>query len=378
MVISTGAPFYSSKKLLIQVLVSTLYGVLAFIYLFYSEFGTMPQAPEQLDTLSFFILSSWVIFAILSLTARGLNRVWPWVVGTAGRFTAQFFINTLITLVLLWLSARLFILIKYPNQTLPGFLQDKWDVALKFGIIFIVTNLIFVLVDLYQYSFTRYIEANIESEKMVRQRLKLQYDILKSQLSPHYLFNTLNTIASLIHRDAQTTEGFIRKFAQTFAYILKSHQKDLVTVEEELRFIKAYIFLLQIRFENALEVTINIPEPIQSTFIPPMTLQLLVENAVKHNEFSDEKPLHIAIEGNGNPYITVKNNFERKAGFIEVDKQLVKKPVRHVSHKVGLENIKKRYTYFSDKEVIISRDQAFTVSLPLIHQQMQQEKIRLL
>ncbi len=367
MAISTGAPFYSSKKLLIQVGVSTLYGVLAFIYLFYSEFGILPQAPQQLDTLSFFILSAWVIFALLSLTGRGLNRVWPWVSGTAGRFTGQFFINTALTLVLLWLSSNLFIIIKYPNQTLAVFLQDKWDVALKFGIIFIVTNLIFVLVDLYQFSFTRYIQANIESEQMVRQRLKLQYDILKSQLSPHYLFNTLNTIASLIHRDAATTEGFIRKFAQTFSYILKSHQKDLVRVEDELNFIKAYIFLLQIRFENALQVTVNLPEPIHNTFIPPMTLQLLVENAVKHNQFSDDKPLKIEIEGNGKPYITVRNNFERKPGFIEVDNQLVKKPVRHVSHKVGLENIKKRYTYFTDKEVLITRDQSFTVSIPLIY-----------
>ncbi len=363
---TTNVQLYSSRKLIIQMLVSTLYGVLAFLYLFYSENGSLPVFTQHLDNLSFFTLSSWLIFGFFTLISRSLNVFYPWLKGTTSRFIIQFVCNSLVALVLFWGCIKLLILVKYDSIAFKLFIEEKGDAAVKFFIIFLLTNLVFILVNLYQYSFTSFIQANIESEKMVRERLKLQYEILKSQLSPHYLFNTLNTIASLIHRDASTTEGFIRKFAQTFTYILNSHQKELVTVNEEVNFIKAYYFLLCIRFEKALLLNIDLDNVSADSYIPPMTLQLLVENAVKHNHFSEEKPLHITIKSTHEHCIEVVNNFERKPGFIEVDNQLLKKPEHHVSHKIGLENIKKRYSFFSNKEVEISKDQTFSVILPLI------------
>lgn len=362
---TANSQLYSSKKLFIQILVSTLYGVLAFLYLFYSENGSLPVFAEHLDTLSFFVLSSWLIFGVLIIIAKGLNVVYPWLNGALSRFFIQFTCNTIIATIMLWLCIKLLILIKFDNVDFALWMEDKSDVSIKFYIVFLLTNLIFILVDLYQYSFTSFIQANIESEKMVRERLKLQYEILKSQLSPHYLFNTLNTIASLIHRDASTTESFIRKFAQTFSYILNSHQKELISVQKEVEFIKAYYFLLRIRFDKALVLEINIDDECMSSYIPPMTLQLLVENAVKHNHFSEEKPLRISIETTDNKHISVVNNFERKPGFIEVDNQLVKKP-EHISHKIGLENIKKRYSYFTKQEIKISKHETFSVVLPLL------------
>ncbi|MBK3517989.1 sensor histidine kinase [Carboxylicivirga marina] len=363
---TANTQLYSSKKLVTQILVSTLYGVLAFVYLYYSENGGLPVLIENIDSISFFTLSSWLIFGILTLTARGINMIYPWIKGMPSRFMIQFVLNTIVATVFLWLSIKLLIAIKYDNISFNLFMEEKGDVTIKFFIIFLLTNLIFILVDLYQYSFTSFIQANIESEKMVRERLKLQYEILKSQLSPHYLFNTLNTIASLIHRDASTTEGFIRKFAQTFSYILNSHQKELVPLSQEVDFINAYYYLLRIRFEKALELDIQLDKNGIKSYIPPMTLQLLVENAVKHNQFSEDKPLKICIRSNGDGRIEVRNNFERKPGFIEVDNQLVKKPEPHVSHKIGLENIKKRYAYFTKHEVEISKNENFVVLLPLL------------
>ncbi|TRX63197.1 hypothetical protein FNN09_19080 [Carboxylicivirga sp. M1479] len=357
---------YSSKKLLTQIFVSTLYGVLAFLYLFYSENGSLPVLVDHIDSLSFFTLSSWLIFGILTLIARGLNVVFPWMRSTSIRFLIQFVLNTIIATFFLWLCIKLLIAIKYDNVSFSLFMEERGDVTIKFFIIFLLTNLIFIMVNLYQYSFTSFIQANIESEKKVRERLKLQYEILKSQLSPHYLFNTLNTIASLIHRDASTTESFIRKFAQTFTYILKSHQKELISINQEVDFIKAYYFLLRIRFDKALELDIQLDKASSGSFIPPMTLQLLVENAVKHNHFSEDKPLKITICSNDRKGIEVCNNFERKPGFIEVDNQLLKKPEPHVSHKIGLENIRKRYAYFSNEEVEISKSDSFKVVLPLL------------
>ncbi len=356
---------YSSKKLLIQALVSTLYGVLIYSYLIFSERGDLSSFGNDMDTLSLFIITSWIIFGVFSLVTTGLNLYKSWNNGTSSRFFIQFVANTLVALVILLLSLYIFILLKHPDKSLGIFLSESGDVTLKFIILFVISNVVYILINLYQYSYTSFIQANIESEKMIRERLKLQYEILKSQLSPHYLFNTLNTIASLLHRDIATTESFVRRFAHTFNYILKSHQKDLVLVKDELDFIDAYYFLLQIRFENALDLSVQIDDSVKQTFIPPMTLQLLVENAVKHNHFDEDKPLNIKIESDKNS-LRVSNNFERKPGFIEVDNQIVKKPNHHVSHKVGLENIKKRYSYFTRHELIIDRDNYFTVQLPLI------------
>ncbi|MBS2099017.1 sensor histidine kinase [Carboxylicivirga linearis] len=357
---------YSSKKLLIQALVSTLYGVLIYSYITFSEKGDLSSFGSDMDTLSLFIITSWVVFTAFSFVTKGLNRIRPWTQGTPSRFFFHFIVNSLVALVLIAISLWIFVAIKHPNQSLGAFLSNSGDATLKFIILFLLSNIVYILINLYQYSYTSFIQANIESEKMIRERLKLQYDILKSQLSPHYLFNTLNTIASLLHRDITTTESFVRRFAKTFSYILRSHQKDLVTVKEELDFIEAYYFMLQIRFENALHLSINISEAVKKTYIPPMTLQLLVENAVKHNHFDEEKPLNILIESSPNNTIKISNNFERKPGFIEVENQLVKKPLQHISHKVGLENIKKRYSYFSKQGLIIDRDKQFTVQLPLI------------
>ncbi len=358
--------FYSSKKLLILALVSTLYGVLTYSYLSYSESGSLPSIKTQADALSLFIITSWLVFAVFALATQYLNRFIPWLSGTSSRFFLQFGVNTLIAVILITITTSIYVQLKHSEHSLGSFLSEQWDPTLKFIILFLISNLVYVLINLYQYSYTSFIQANIESEKMIRERLKLQYEILKSQLSPHYLFNTLNTIASLLHRDVATTESFVRKFAHTFDYILKSHQKDLVAIKEEMTFIKSYYYLLRIRFENALQLSIKLNDAHLGSYIPPMTLQLLVENAVKHNHFSEEKPLKIKIESNENGSIEVSNNFERKPGFIEVDNQMVKKPTQHVSHKVGLENIKKRYSYFTNKELKINRDQLFTVHLPLI------------
>jgi sensor histidine kinase YesM len=368
MVVDTRLMYFSPKKLILPTIISTLYGVLIFMYLYYSEYGLLPSFTNHIDNISLFILCSWFIFSAMFFISRTYNRYMAWHKNVVLRFIIQFFTNLLIASFLILIAYGLFISLKTPESEAANPLADKGDAILKFVILFIVSNLIFVLVDFYQFSLTRFINANIESEKMVRQRLKLQFDVLKSQLSPHYLFNSLNTINSLIHKDAKTTEGFIRRFAHTFSYIFSSHTEDLIKVEEELRFIEAYVYLLYIRYENALQINIQLSEKTRQSYIPPLTLQLLIENAVKHNHLADEKPLCINIHDKTNGRLTVSNNFERKKGYIEVDNQMVKTPPFRVhSSKVGLENIKKRYHYFSSKEVLITRDTHFTVELPVLH-----------
>jgi LytS/YehU family sensor histidine kinase len=182
---------------------------------------------------------------------------------------------------------------------------------------------------------------------------------LKSQISPHYLFNSLNTISSLIFKDTQSAEQFIRRLAQTYQYILSTQNKSYVLLKDEVEFVQSYYYLLRIRFQQQLTVDINLPSGIMNSKIPPLTLQMLVENAVKHNNMSNDKKLFIYITAQDNTYVKVMNT--KTGNQFNVS-----------SFKVGLENIRKRYQFFTEKQIEVKDDEKFVVSLPVIdHRQSQ-------
>jgi LytS/YehU family sensor histidine kinase len=203
------------------------------------------------------------------------------------------------------------------------------------------------------FSYQHYTVAQIENIQRDRRQLELQFEALKSQISPHYLFNSLNTISSLIFKDLPSAEQFIRRLAQTYQFILTTQNKRYVRLQEEVDFLQSYYYLLRIRFQQQLEVEINLPQSIMDSKIPPLTLQMLVENAVKHNPVRNDKKLFIYISAMDNTYIRVVNT---KTGMRD-----------HVtSFQIGLENIQKRYQFFTDRPIQVKDEEKFSVSLPLI------------
>ena len=186
-----------------------------------------------------------------------------------------------------------------------------------------------------------------------RWQLELQFESLKSQISPHYLFNCLNTVSSLLYKDTRVAEEFIRRMADTFRYVITHQKHRLVTLREELEFVKAYYFLLQVRYEYHLQLEINVPSSILESMIPPMTLQLLVENAVKHNAISKALPLLVYIGARDNTNLLIYNT-----------KTQPLKPV--TSFRVGLENIHKRYSFFTKEKLIVRDEAKFSVQLPVL------------
>jgi LytS/YehU family sensor histidine kinase len=212
---------------------------------------------------------------------------------------------------------------------------------------------IYSIIDFTLFSYNSYAEVQIESVKLTQAQLALQLQILKNQLSPHFLFNSLNTISSLIYKDAFVAEKFIRKLSLTYQYIISTQGHALVTLAEELNFLQAYVFLLKSRFEEALEVNITLPAHVMQSRIPPLTLQLLLENAVKHNVVSDETPLQINIYLDVNDWITVSNTIQENIN-------------PNPSFKIGLDNIIKRYQYQTDRKIEVSKNKLFTVKLPLL------------
>lgn len=207
------------------------------------------------------------------------------------------------------------------------------------------------------YFYNRYQQNKIKEQKVIAGTASAKFDALKNQLDPHFLFNSLNVLSSLIEENPENALKFTTSLSKVYRYVLEQKNKELVTVNEELEFAKTYMSLLKMRFEDS--IIFEIPDQAinPESKVVPLSLQLLLENAVKHNMVTTSKPLHIKIyEDNGN--LIVENNLQPK--------QIVKK-----SSGVGLENIKQRYNLLSTKRVLINQQaNSFAVSIPMLTKQI--------
>ena len=184
--------------------------------------------------------------------------------------------------------------------------------------------------------------------------MQSQLEGLKNQVNPHFLFNSLNTLTYLIPENADKSVHFVQQLSKVYRYILELKDKELISLEEELRFLDAYTFLLKERFGENLCVEIDIPDEFLNKNIIPLSLQILCENAIKHNIISSQKPLCLKVFIQNEDKLIVKNNLQKKNQEMN-------------STRLGLQNIKNRYRFFSEKEVeVIATQEEFVVVLPLI------------
>lgn len=192
-----------------------------------------------------------------------------------------------------------------------------------------------------------------ETEMLKRESLQAQLNALRTQVNPHFLFNNLNTLSSLIPENPKHAVDFVQQLSKVYRHILEVKDEKSISLKDELEVLHAYSFLLKTRFGNNLEVHINIPEEKMNRKIVPLSLQILMENAIKHNVVSSDKPLQIDVfTDNGS--LVLSNNLQ------------VKKQVSE-STGIGLNNIRNRYKLLGDEEVKVTEDEnSFTVSIPLI------------
>ena len=201
----------------------------------------------------------------------------------------------------------------------------------------------------------RYREAQLQTERLIKQHAEARFEALRNQINPHFLFNSFNALSTLVHKDANTAEAFINQLSKVYRYLLYNQDNRLVQLVEELAFIESYVFLLKIRFKDNLAIDINLPQACQNVYIAPATLQLLIENAIKHNIVSKVNPLHVEVFLD-TELLVVRNN-----------KQL--KELEEPSTNLGLENIRERYRHLhqgSEAMVVEDNDGFFTVKIPLI------------
>jgi two-component system, LytTR family, sensor kinase len=217
-----------------------------------------------------------------------------------------------------------------------------------------LANLLFHLVNAVYHYLKQYKTKELEAEELKRINVQAQLQAVNNQINPHFLFNNLNVLSGLVLTDPKEANRFTEAFSQVYRYILTAQDRELVAVKDELEFIQPYLFLLQKRFPGGLDVSMQVSEEAKRLYMVPAALQMLIENAIKHNIASSNKPLKIDIYANGNQTLRVKNNMQPK---------LTKEP----SSSIGLQNINQRYGLLFQQSINIeSNDHHFMVELPLI------------
>lgn len=197
-------------------------------------------------------------------------------------------------------------------------------------------------------------EANTQLLKVQKENLQSQFEVLKQQVNPHFLFNSLNVLTSLIKVDPDLAESFTERLSKVYRYVLENKEKDLVSLSTELEFLNAYLFLLEIRFMKKLFIEIKIDKVYYDYLILPIAIQLIIENAIKHNTFSKVQPLKIEIFVDDQQRLNIINNLNVRE-------------TKLVSTGVGLENINRRYALVSDqKPEFIKTTEHFIAKLPLL------------
>ncbi|HET7897747.1 MAG TPA: histidine kinase, partial [Flavisolibacter sp.] len=249
----------------------------------------------------------------------------------------------------------LFGFVKYIDSPLTGSNPADptlWTFRRYIGLYMLATIFIYLfLTGLNIYQVARQKEAH--AEQLQREFAQVRLQALKSQVNPHFLFNSLSVLSSLVHVNAELSEQFIHHLAKAYRYILEQKEARLVTLKEELGFLDAYFFLLQIRFDQKVRLEKMMDAEAGDLLLPPLTLQLLVENAVKHNKMSAQEPLVITVSTTGDTLIVENNRRQREQA--------------ESSTGVGLENIRKRYAILTERKPAIDKtEQSFRVQVPLL------------
>jgi sensor histidine kinase YesM len=226
--------------------------------------------------------------------------------------------------------------------------RDEFD-YMNFFVSALVVGCVLIIRLIYQKQI-----VNLENEALKREALQSQFESLKNQLSPHFLFNSLTALKTLIREAPETAQNYINSLSKALRYTLQSNEKKLVTLKEEMIFMESYLYLISMRFNTNLSVSTSINEEYSSFLLPPLTLQTLVENAIKHNEISKENPLIINIITTDKESLKVWNNIQEKITEEE-------------GTGIGLTNLSKQFQLLTGEDITISnQNDRFSVEFPLL------------
>lgn len=227
-------------------------------------------------------------------------------------------------------------------------------VLVKNGLIVSVANVVLMVILEAWIFFMESAESKKKTRDLEKELSQIRFEVLKNQINPHFMFNSLNVLSGLIDKDTDKAQEFIDEFSHVYRYVLETIEQPVVTVNEELNFIRSYMYLQQIRYGQNLQFSMDVPASLLGFYLPPLSLQVVLENAIKHNLISPEKPLQIEIF-HKDQHLVVRNNVQSKR-------------TGGRSTGVGQKNLLKRYQLISDRKPDFRMEQLhYRVSLPLLN-----------
>lgn len=241
----------------------------------------------------------------------------------------------------------------YEAIRFPGYVFDRvnYEWALAIGALM---NIVVTCIHEGVYAFELWQEQLLETEKLRKANLQTQFESLKQQINPHFLFNCLNSLSSLIEDDPERATQFIDEMSNVYRYLLRSNESELATLDAELKFAGSYFHLLSTRYGANLRLEERIDPELRSRVLPPLTLQLLMENVVKHNVIMPQQPLLISLVTTEEGKLVVSNNLQKRTVAVP-------------SSRIGLANIASKYSLLGRGEISIEENaQSFSVSIPLL------------
>lgn len=312
-------------------------------YLLWDDLGLKGEFPPETIGFSFiFLFLSWEFFKSMD---RYMNRILPYSEGLALRISVQLFIGVIYML----LVNRILFMIA------GKYLEGSLSVILSMTTYATFATLSFLINSIFfgKYFFNEWKKSLLRAERLEREKTQVQFDNLKNQLNPHFLFNSLSSLHSLIMDQPKLASEYVTNLSKVYRYVLVHESENTVSLRSEVQFIEHFIFLLKTRFGRGVEVSICISNEAKKLGIVPVTLQILLENCIKHNAIDIDEPLHIQIASDGNS-LRVSNSLHPKVQVIN-------------SNGRGLEDLKKLYSYLSSEPLqIIVTEEEFSVIIPLI------------
>jgi len=276
-----------------------------------------------------------------------LDKKIPWITLPKERIIAQIITNLAYTILVLIASISIINYLKF------GAFEVFNPKLREVFIPTVIITFLVIIIDITNHFLKSWKASLLEVEKYKTESANAQLQNLKNQLNPHFLFNNLSVLTSLVYKNQDKAAEFINELAKVYRYVLDTKNSELVTLQEELDFLNHYIYLQKIRFDDSVSFEIKIEDSIKFDYLLPMCLQMLVENTIKHNETSQANPLKVRIYSQNN-FLVIENLIKLRSNDVS-------------SSKTGLKNIEMRYSFYTDEKVIVSnKDEVFKVILPLI------------
>ncbi|MFH0758602.1 MAG: sensor histidine kinase [Bacteroidota bacterium] len=338
-------PYKQILRFLTEILVLVLVGNILTLF-------TIPRDAWSirvvLTNCAFSVGIGWPAWKVMGYTIMLLDRKIPWLAHPVKRLIIQFIALTIVAGIVMFMGFAVWIWLieglsfsDISKHLLP---------TVKVAYIFMFLSLLVGNSILF---FKKWQESVRQQEELKRAHLALQYQSLREQVRPHFLFNSLSSLVTLINTDPKKATLFVHKLSDVYRYVLEQRENELVPVSDEVQFLEDYVYLQKIRFGESLQVHIKLKLDKKKMMIP-LSLQMMVENAIKHNEVSAEHPLLIDI-------------FSTGAGDVVICNTLQKKAVIEKSPGMGIENLRKQIAFFTQKPLLIEEGSgAFTVTIPTI------------